>query len=539
MHHHLIVLFQALALCLLSLASPLPAAQLSGWIEAQPTAVDLTAEGSLDWIQGGYNGGSSKLVRKNNGANLISALTVARPNDNGALVRSLGATLSWSDGSPDAVCSGTTNGIHALHQDNSISFSVPVGTGARTIRIYSASVNSGMQFRASLSDGSAPEWVNEDWYAVTGTTITPRATFCFAAASAGQSLTVTITNISGGTWPSVGIHAVTLQEGATIAPPLPAPPAPTGLRATAGNGQVKVQWNQGPFASSYNIYRSTSATIPATPWRSGILPIQLNYDSRVQMLGTLDATASNGSTWHYWVEAVNAGGRTRAAANVTATPAAPTSTAITTSRLLKILPIGDSITYGYEVNGGYRQKLQQNLLAGGYQFQFVGRLGYNSSGMAEPLHEGWLGKSVQYLRDSVVDTVLPDYQPDLILLMIGTNNVAYDGQTQVDVDNALIAYDDLLTKIFTLSPNATVIVSPLLPIQGRDLQNPFNQALHTKITTLAGQGRRVSWCSQMSAITLAHLADIAHPNAEGYTQMGDAWYAAIRAVTTVAQNVDP
>ena len=492
-------------------------------------AVDLTTEGTRDWIQGGYNGDHTKLNRKA-GANLLSGLTVANPLNNGALVRTLGATLTWSDGSSDAVCSGTTSGVHAQGADNSITFKVPAGTGVRTLRIYSSSVHAAMRFRAHLSDSSVPDWVNEDWYATGSGTITQRATLCFASASAGQSLVITISNISGNDWPSVGIHAVTLQDGATTAPAMPLPPAPTGLRATAANGKVMVQWNQGPFATSYNVYRSTSATIPPTPWRSGLLPISLNYDSQQVMLSTLDATATNGSTWFYWVAAVNAGGETRAPLGVTATPTVPASTAITTSRRLKILPLGDSITFGYPISGGYRQQLLHDLGAGGYQVQMVGRAGANSTGMAEPLHEGWPGQRIEYLRDSVVDVALPTYQPDLILLMIGTNNLAWGGKTQVDVDNALSAYDGLLAKIGALAPTATVIVSPILPIQGTELPTSFNRALHTRVTTLAGQGRHISWCSQMSAIPLAQLGDGVHPTSAGYTLMGDAWYAAIQAL---------
>ena len=243
------------------------------------------------------------------------------------------------------------------------------------------------------------------------------------------------------------------------------------------------------------------------------------------MLSTLDTTATNGTTWHYWIAAVNAGGETRAPLAVAAIPTAPPSTAISTNRLLKIMPMGDSITFGYPISGGYRQQLLQHLGVGGYQVRMVGRVGNNSTGMAETLHEGWPGKTVEYLRDSVVDTTLLAYQPDLILLMIGTNNLAWGDKTQEDVDNALSAYDSLLAKISTLAPSAMVIVSPILPIEGTDLPANFNQALHKRVTALAGQGRPIAWCSQMSAITLAQMDDGVHPNAGGYKKMGDAWYA--------------
>ena len=525
-------------LCQMVSGTSLHAAQLTGWIEPSPTTVNLTAEGGRDWIQGGTNGDFTKLDRKV-GANILSGLTVKHSDNNGALLRAMGATLSWSDGTPVATCNGTSGGIHAQGAHNAISFTVPAGVSPQTIRIYSSSVHAAMQFTAHLSDGSAPDWVNEDWYVSDPGTITPKATLCFASGRADAILTVTIANIGGANWPSIGIHAVTLQNVATAAPPMPLPPVPTGLNATAGNGKVMVQWNQGPFAASYNVYRSTSASIPTTPWQSGLLPIRDNNDSGSLMLSTLDSTSTNGTTWHYWVAAANAGGETRAPAAVTATPTAPANTGIATSRLLKIMPMGDSITYGFPISGGYRKQLLQILGAGGFQVDMVGRVGANSTSMVEPLHEGWPGKTVEYLRDVVVDATLPAYQPDLILLMIGTNNLAWGGKTQADVDNALSAYEGLLAKINTLAPNATVIVSPILPIQGTDLPAIFNQSLLKRVTALAGEGRPIAWCSQMSAMTLAHLGDGVHPTAAGYTQMGDAWYAAIQSVTTVAKSVVP
>ena len=85
----------------------------------------------------------------------------------------------------------------------------------------------------------------------------------------------------------------------------------------------------------------------------------------------------------------------------------------------------------------------------------------------------------------------------------------------------------------------TVIVSPILPIQGTELPTIFNQGLLKRVTALAAQERHIAWCSEMSAITLAQLGDGVHPTAAGYTQMGDAWYAAIKAVTRGAMSADP
>ncbi len=519
---------------LLFCCTPALAAQLSGWIEAQPSSVDLTREGSLDWIQAGWKGDigykpkedyATKFERKA-GAGLIGAL-------NGVAsftVKSLGASFTWSNGSPSATCAGTQTGIHV---GSAITLALPADTAARTVRIYFASHRAGVKVYAHLSDTSAPDWTDDRWYALSGdSSITPVTTISYAAASAGQSLTVTIQNIiPNDQWSTVGIHAVTLRNGAVAVPTPPAPPAPTGLHAFALNGRVVLNWDQMMLVDTYRIYRAVSATRPASPLLSGIMPIHGNFGwTPIRMLNAVDANATNGTAWHYWVSSVNAGGETLVPVGVVATPSDPGSSAITTARALRILPLGDSITQGYPVNGGYRVQLLKNLTAGGYQVLMTGSRRFNSETMDEPYHEGLPGKRIDSLRDEVVDRVLPTYQPDIILLMIGTNHFVDRKLAQTAVDKAIAAYDELLAKILILAPTARVIVAPILPIRDSALPAAFNAALKTRITTLAAQGRPVSWCD-MSSITVDQLVDGYHPNAQAYAAMGDLWYKGIQAIT--------
>ena len=205
-----------------------------------------------------------------------------------------------------AHCRGTTAGVHAKGESRSIRFSVPADANPRTVKIYFSSVHAAVTVTAQVSDGSSPNWVNGDWDATTGS-ITPVATLSYSAASPNQTLSVTVAVAAGNDWPSVGIHAVTLKAGATATPPPPKPPAPTGVYASAGNGRVIVQWDQMPRVDRYSIYRSPTSSLPSTPWRTNILPIQDNRDTH--MLVAADTAATNGTTWHYWVSSITAGGR--------------------------------------------------------------------------------------------------------------------------------------------------------------------------------------------------------------------------------------
>ncbi|MBV8881903.1 MAG: LamG domain-containing protein [Planctomycetaceae bacterium] len=93
---------------------------------------------------------------------------------------------------------------------------------------------------------------------------------------------------------------------------LAAPPAPTGLAATGGNGTVDLSWNAAPTATSYVVKRGTAAIGPFSA-----------VGSPTSGTTFTDGSATNGTTWFYVVDAVN-GTKTSADSNaVSATPVAP------------------------------------------------------------------------------------------------------------------------------------------------------------------------------------------------------------------------
>ena len=76
------------------------------------------------------------------------------------------------------------------------------------------------------------------------------------------------------------------------------PGAPSGLGATASTTQIALSWNTASGASSYNVYRGTSAGAEAsTPIATGVTGTTYN-----------DAAVSAGSTYYYKVAGVNTAG---------------------------------------------------------------------------------------------------------------------------------------------------------------------------------------------------------------------------------------
>lgn len=100
---------------------------------------------------------------------------------------------------------------------------------------------------------------------------------------------------------------------------------------------------------------------------------------------------------------------------------------------LRVMPIGDSITIGQGVNGGYRLPLEEMLQGAGIPFEFVGRIDWNSKGMNSPNHDGYPGHRIDQTESGATNqfniTSHPiaegarDLHPDVILLCAGTNDV--------------------------------------------------------------------------------------------------------------------
>jgi len=94
-------------------------------------------------------------------------------------------------------------------------------------------------------------------------------------------------------------------------PPVP----PTGLVATAGDGQVELDWADNPEVTGiqYNVLRSTTAGGPY---------LQVNIDP-LSDSEYLDTGLTNGTTYYYVVEARGPGGKSPFSSEVNATPYPP------------------------------------------------------------------------------------------------------------------------------------------------------------------------------------------------------------------------
>jgi lysophospholipase L1-like esterase len=215
---------------------------------------------------------------------------------------------------------------------------------------------------------------------------------------------------------------------------------------------------------------------------------------------------------------------------LTATPG-PTQTPTPTPAAggtLRILPLGDSITEGQ--NGGYRDVLYERLTAAGYTVDYVGPRSDPYADAPDKDHAGTPGHNTGNIL-GVVDGHLSTYDPDVVLLMIGTNDLAWWAAEASAPADAAARVGQILDKIEAAGVRVILATTPPIqdasvPPDGRSraqLLRDYNAALRT----LAAQ-RGVTLVDVEAALTLSDLYDGVHPSEAAHdTKIAPLWAEAL------------
>ncbi|MBB2943434.1 hypothetical protein FB565_003147 [Actinoplanes lutulentus] len=193
---------------------------------------------------------------------------------------------------------------------------------------------------------------------------------------------------------------------------------------------------------------------------------------------------------------------------------------------LRIMPLGDSITYGANTTiGAYRGPLWDELRQNGTTVDYVGSRRYGNIPDAD--NEGYPAWKIADIA-GITDNALTTYKPNVVLLHIGTN----DMNENADAAGAPGRLGSLIDQIFRTQPDVTLLVSTLVPavdpaVEGRIFD--FNNSLPGVVAQRQNAGRRV-WLVDMDPVTTADLADLLHPNDNGYRKMADVFAEGLQSV---------
>jgi len=209
---------------------------------------------------------------------------------------------------------------------------------------------------------------------------------------------------------------------------------------------------------------------------------------------------------------------------VTGTSASPATAVTGTS--LTLMPMGDSITDGYQstTGNGYRGPLFNELLGEGYAPDFVGTL--RAGSMSDPDNEGHSTWRIDQIA-AIADASLAKYRPDVVALMIGTNDLGQNYQ----VSTAPSRLSALVDQIGRDVPNATILVANLI-VSTNTVVAParpaYNNAVASMVQSKQAAGKHVRLVDT-AAVTTADLFDALHPNDRGYQKLADAFNSGVLA----------
>lgn len=216
---------------------------------------------------------------------------------------------------------------------------------------------------------------------------------------------------------------------------------------------------------------------------------------------------------------------------------------------VRIMPMGDSITYGVGVPGGYRTELYRDLTGAGLSFQFVGSGNDNASATLAAVGQTAQDGIPYFTTQNVIDALhgsidaVPgapygnggnwlSVAPDVIALQIGTNDVSNIGnETPSQTASSLSA---LIGDLVAAEPNAKIIVASVTPRSDPTFNadnRAYNALIPGVVQSYASEGDHVSFLDMYAVLNPATdiSSDGIHPNAGGYDKMGDAWAGAIEA----------
>jgi lysophospholipase L1-like esterase len=202
----------------------------------------------------------------------------------------------------------------------------------------------------------------------------------------------------------------------------------------------------------------------------------------------------------------------------------------TNGDLCKILPLGDSITWGLQYDGAYRVELFAKAVGAGKKVTFTGSQSNGPAMVAGQTfpknNEGHSGWTITQVAGLVPSPALST-TPHIVLLHIGTNDV-YVGSGQAMMGDRL---GSLVDKITSAAPNALVVVAKIVPLSSANWNatiKTYNDGIPALVQKRADMGKHVMVVDLNTGFMPSMLSnDGVHPNKSGYDFMGDKWFAAI------------
>lgn len=195
-------------------------------------------------------------------------------------------------------------------------------------------------------------------------------------------------------------------------------------------------------------------------------------------------------------------------------------------KIVRIMPVGDSITEGGSTFSNWRYPLWEKLYAAGYLVEYVGSR-KSPSRIGDLFHEGYGGKNSAFLA-ATVPANFKKTPADIVLLHAGHNHFA----EEKPVPGIVRDTEAMITAFRAVNPKVIVLLAQ--PITSSKLPKySYIPELHGALSDLAAKITRPSSpviiVPQGDGFDPAKdaIADGVHPNESGARKMADQWFKAL------------
>lgn len=210
----------------------------------------------------------------------------------------------------------------------------------------------------------------------------------------------------------------------------------------------------------------------------------------------------------------------------------------------RVMAVGDSITLGQgsERTGGYRMLLWQRLREAGF---FVTPVGWNTTNPIMPYDVSYTdcgtgfsaygGWKIQDINDQVagrsgraagnplgsdgIGAWITTYNPDVLLVLLGTNNAPVDNETV-----ARQAMSDFATAVFNAKPTVKVVWGTMPYQMNYQTTYPITGYWQDEWNKWPGKAIYRSEVATTLGIQADRFYDAIHPNINGYERISAAWF---------------
>jgi len=306
------------------------------------------------------------------------------------------------------------------------------------------------------------------------------------------------------------------EVSATPTPPPPPPAKPTGVTAMAGPGQATISWSPVAGASSYNLYRATTAGVDKATG------FQIPNVASPRVVDSLSA----GTKYYFVVTAENGNGESPESDEVFATP------------YVEYVAFGDSITFGDGDDYAFDDTSIDGRNTGGGFEPILNNLLTSEKGIPHSIaNEGWEGFRASG-GWSVLPAVLANHpNATYYLILFGTNDSDPSSPTpsglglssgQPGYNNS---YKDYMQRMVTAIKGAGKIPYLAKVPYSKDVgRNPNIQEFNQVIGELVAANGITVAPPDLYGWFESHqdqLFDLLHPNGIGYQSMAQRWQIAL------------